>query len=98
MKGKITIVNICVVALFCVNLILIYQILFGSKGFFYYKKLKDQKQQLELKLKDIQNQNIQLSKEVNLIKHSREYQEYVIRKILHMGRKNEVLYIISNAN
>lgn len=97
MWKKFSIIKISVLVLLILNLTLLYQIILGPKGIFYFKKLRFQKQQLSLKLEDIQKKNMQLTKEVELIKKNREFQEYIIRKVLHMGKKNEVLYLVSNS-
>ena len=91
------IIKILIVVFFVLDIFLIYKVTIAPEGFYDYSKLKKIKRKYEKNIEDIHRENVKLSKEIELIKKDREFQEKVIRKKLRLGKKNEVLYIISDS-
>lgn len=58
-----------------------------------YRTLKEQHQALDTRIKELDAQNIALSREIRLLQSDVEYQEKVIRNRFNFVKDNEVLYI-----
>ena len=68
----------------------------SPSGIFNYLKLKKLKENYEKKIELLNLHNVELSQKIQLIKNNREFQEKIIRQRLHLGRKNELIYIRVN--
>ncbi len=79
-----------------INLVLIYQILFSEKNLFLYTNLKKEFNQLEVKEKKLEQENILLSRDIKRLREDREYLELVIRKGLNYVKPGEVLYLLKD--
>ncbi len=75
------------------NLILMYSLIWGDTGAFEYKLLKEQCLTLEAKIRDYDEKNLALSREIRLLQSDEKYQEKMIRTRLNFVRDNEILYI-----
>jgi len=91
----VRIFQVLILILFILNIYLGYKVLFAPRGINNYLKLKHIKKELIKEIDFIQNENIRLSKQIELIQHNRKFKEKMIRKILHYGKNGEVLYIVS---
>ncbi|MDK2921842.1 MAG: cell division protein FtsB [Desulfonauticus sp.] len=79
-----------------INLVLIYQILFSEKNLFLYTNLKKEFNQLEVKEKKLEQENILLSRDIKRLREDKEYLELVIRKGLNYVKPGEVLYLLKD--
>lgn len=76
-----------------INLVLVYRIVWSDQGFVSYNSLKEQHFGLESRIKELDEKNRNLSREIRLLQSDEKYQEKVIRKRLNFVKDNEVLYI-----
>lgn len=81
-----------------INCILIYSLIWGDQGLRAYRNLKEQHYLLETRIKDLDELNIALSKEIRLLQSDEKYQEKVIRQRFNFVRDNEILYIFPGAH
>ena len=75
------------------NAILLYSLIWGDKGAFAYKQLKEQCASLQVKIREYDAMNLALSKEIRLLQSDEKYQEKMIRNRLNFVRDNEILYL-----
>lgn len=75
------------------NAILLYSLIWGDKGAFAYKQLKEHCVTLQKKIHEYDAANLALSKEIRLLQADEKYQEKMIRNRLNFVRDNEILYI-----
>jgi len=76
-------------------LVLIYLFIQGDQGFFRYIKLREEKQQLLIKIEELKQENSTLYKEIDLLRNNYRYIEKIARERHQMGKKGEKVYIIS---
>jgi len=88
--------KIIIIFLLGVNFFLLYKVTISPNGIFNYLKLKKLKENYEKKVELLELHNIELSQKIQLIKNNKEFQEKIIRQRLHLGRKNEIIYIRIN--
>lgn len=75
------------------NLVLVYNLVWGERGTIAYKKLKAQSSNLEEKIRQVGENNLELSKEIRLLQSDEKYIEKNIRNRLNFVKNNEILYI-----
>lgn len=75
------------------NLVLVYNLIWGNSGAIAYKELRSRCDALEERIKRIADSNLALSKEIRLLQSDEKYIEKVIRNRLNFVRNNEILYI-----
>ncbi len=83
------------VLLAVVNVVLFYRMIWGSGGIIVFNDLSKKYRELEAELALVDTQNLQLSKEIRLLKSDDAYIEKMIRQRLHYVRKNEILYLFT---
>ena len=76
-----------------INAVLVYSLIWGSQGLNAYRTLKEQHQTLENRIKDLDAENIALSREIRLLQSDEKYQEKEIRNRFNFVKDNEILYI-----
>ena len=76
-----------------INAVLAYSLIWGEQGFRAYRNLKEQHQELNDRIKDLDAQNIALSREIRLLQSDEKYQEKVIRDRFNFVKDNEILYV-----
>jgi cell division protein FtsB len=75
------------------NLILVYNLIWGQRGAIAYKELRVRCDSLEERIARIGEANLQLGKEIRLLQSDDKYIEKMIRNRLNFVRENEILYI-----
>lgn len=80
------------------NLVLVYNLIWGNSGAIAYKELRLRCDELEEKIKRIADDNLSLSKEIRLLQSDEKYIEKMIRNRLNFVRNNEILYIFPGQN
>lgn len=75
------------------NLVLVFNLIWGKRGAIAYTDLKARHDALEERIRDIGEDNLELSREIRLLQSDEKYLEKVIRNRLNFVRKNEILYI-----
>ena len=75
------------------NLVLVYNLIWGNSGAIAYKELRLRCDALEERIKRIADSNLALSKEIRLLQSDEKYIEKMIRNRLNFVRNNEILYI-----
>ncbi len=80
-----------------INGILVYSLIWGSHGLHTYQNLKEQHQDLEERIREVESKNIALSREIRLLQSDAKYQEKIIRNRFNFVKDNEILYIFSGA-
>ena len=81
-----------------INLVLVYRLIWSDQGFVAYKSLKEQHLGLESRIKELDEKNRIVSREIRLLQSDEKYQEKVIRKRLNFVKDNEILYIFPGAH
>ena len=71
---------------------ILYFTVFGERGLLRIYHLNKEKQQVQLRLETIRNENMKLVREVDALKNDRRYLESIARRDFGMVRKNEVIY------
>jgi len=71
---------------------ILYFTVFGERGLLRIYHLNKEKQQVQLRLESIRNENMKLVREVDALKNDRRYLESIARRDFGMVRKNEVIY------
>lgn len=75
------------------NLVLLYNLIWGDRGVIAYKELRLRCDTLEEHIRQAGNNNMELSKEIRLLQSDEKYIEKTIRNRLNFVRSNEILYI-----
>lgn len=75
------------------NLVLLYNLIWGESGAIAYNTLRDRCITLEERIARTGEENLALSKEIRLLQSDEKYIEKMIRNRLNFVRKNEILYI-----
>ena len=75
------------------NSVLVYNLIWGERGIISYKELRERCALLEATIMKIEDDNLNLSKEIRLLQSDEKYLEKVIRNRLNFVRENEILYI-----
>ena len=75
------------------NLVLVYNLIWGDRGIIAYKDLKARCATLQASLDQIHKNNHDLSQEIRLLQSDDKYLEKVIRNRMNFVRENETLYI-----
>ncbi len=83
------------VFLIIVNVVLFYRMIWGGSGVLAFNELRKEFRALEFDIAQVDAQNLQLSKEIRLLKSDDAYVEKMIRQRLHYVRKNEILYLFT---
>ncbi len=78
------------------NVVLFYRMIWGDGGVLAFNALRQEHTQMQQELAAVEAQNIQLSKEIRLLKTDDAYVEKMIRQRLHYVRENEILYLFTN--
>ncbi len=79
-----------------INFVLFYRMLWGSGGILAYNELYKDYNLLEREIAAVDTQNLQLSRDIRLLKSDEAYIEKMIRQRLHYVRKNEILYLFTD--
>ena len=85
-------------ALGLANVMFFYRMVWGSNGLLAFKDLKEQHTALETRIKELDRNNLQLSREIRLLQADNTYVEKMIRQRLHYVRENEVLYLFTDSS
>ena len=75
------------------NLVLIYNLIWGDRGAIAYNELRARCDGLEEHIRIVGDSNLELSKEIRLLQSDEKYIEKMIRNRLNFVRGNEILYI-----
>lgn len=80
------------------NLVLVYNLIWGNSGAIAYKELRSRCDALDERITRIASSNLALSKEIRLLQSDEKYIEKMIRNRLNFVRNNEILYIFPGQN
>lgn len=75
------------------NVVLLYNLIWGDRGIIAYKDLRSRCVSLQSDLDSIHKANHSLSQEIRLLQSDNKYLEKVIRNRMNFVRENEILYI-----
>jgi Septum formation initiator len=75
------------------NLVLLYSLVWGTRGAVAYRELKNEQTMLVSRMNALDTINAELGKEIALLKSDAKYQEKMIRSRLNFVKPNEILYI-----
>ena len=84
--------NLISVALALVLLVMLGYAIFGERGVIRIMQAERQKQQLESRLTELQQEQQQLRDEIERLRHDRDYWEQLARENLGMVREGELIY------
>lgn len=77
------------------NLFLVYRLLWSDQGVFAYLELKDRYAELSTRIEQLDQESLELSREIRLLSADGPYIERMIRQEMHFVRDDEVLYLLS---
>ena len=80
-----------IIPLLAITLILYFTV-FGERGLLRIYHLNKEKQEVQLRLDTLKNENLKLVREVDALKNDRRYLESIARSDFGMVRKNEIIY------
>lgn len=72
---------------------LVYALLWSDTGLLAYNELKRRHAELTSRLEELDEQSVELSSEIRLLKSDRKYIEKKIREQMNFLRQDEILYI-----
>lgn len=75
------------------NLVLLFNLIWGRSGAIAYNELKSRCADFETRIMAVNNANLELSNEIRLLQSDEKYLEKTIRNRLNFVRSNEILYI-----
>lgn len=75
------------------NVVLLYNLIWGKSGAIAYQELKERCADLQTRILAVEEENLDLSREIRLLQSDDAYLEKVIRNRLNFVRENEILYI-----
>ncbi len=78
------------------NLFLAYNLFPGQPGFRDYLHRRELRLDLQQELKQVQEQNKQLSKKIRFLQDDSLYLEKIVRSELHFVQEEEILYVVSD--
>ncbi len=78
-----------------INIVLFYRMVWGGNGVLAFNELRKDYNALEMQIKVVDAQNLQLSRDIRLLKSDNAYVEKMVRQRLHYVRKNEILYLFT---
>lgn len=93
MLGRIILILILIL-----NCILLYQFIWGKNSLNHYLELKDRKRELKTNVESIQQENLELSRQIRNLNNNSEYLKKVIRSKMNLLRSNEVIYLVTNSS
>ncbi len=79
-----------------VNIALFYRMIWGGSGVLAFNELRKDYRSLELEVAAVDAQNLQLSRDIRLLKSNDAYVEKMVRQRLHYVRENEILYLFTD--
>lgn len=88
--------SVLAVTLVAVNIVLAHSLFLGDAGMPAYLRLKQQKQRLETKIQDLQDERVSLSSKIRLMERDPAFTERVIRERINYVREGEVVYFVSD--
>jgi cell division protein FtsB len=72
--------------------VILYFTVFGERGLLRIYHLNKERQEVQLRLEALKNENMKLVREVDALKNDRRYLESIARRDFGMVRKNEIIY------
>ncbi len=81
-----------------INAVLVYGLVWGDQGLMAYQTMKEEHRILEARVKELDEKNLALSREIRLLQSDEKYQEKMIRKRFNFVKDNEILYIFPGAH
>ncbi len=81
-----------------INVVLLYSLVWGDQGLMAYQALKEQHKLMEARVKELDEKNLAVSREIRLLQSDEKYQEKMIRKRFNYVKDNEILYIFPGAH
>ncbi|MDD3310809.1 septum formation initiator family protein [Pseudodesulfovibrio sp.] len=94
MHGRILLVAL----LLCINLFLMFRLVWSDQGVFAYLELKNRYAALQEKIDAVDAKSLDLSQEIRRLKSDKAYQEKVVRERMNFVKKDEILYIFPDDN
>jgi len=80
--------------LLVINAVLVYRLIWSdTQGILAYKALKEHLVALESRVKELDEKNVAISREIRLLQSDEKYLEKIIRQRLNFVKDNEILYI-----
>jgi len=86
-----------ITALGVLNVVLFYRMVWSPYGILVYHKLRQEHVQLEAQVRELDEHNLALSREIRLLRSDDSYVEKMIRQRLHYVKDNEILYLFNDA-
>ena len=94
MHGRILLIAL----LLCINLFLLFRLIWSDQGVFAYLELKSRYDTLQSRIEDVDRRSLDLSQEIRRLKADEDYQEKVVRERMNFVKREEILYIFPEGN
>ncbi|MBG0776473.1 MAG: septum formation initiator family protein [Desulfovibrionaceae bacterium] len=78
------------------NVFLLYRVLLSDQGVFAYNELRQRQEELSTRLQALTERNLELSRQIRLLKDDRQYIETIIRQQMHFVKEDEILYVFTD--
>ena len=85
-----------ITALGVLNIVLFYRMIWSPYGIMAYRELRQEHESLEKQVSELDQINLELSREIRLLRDDAGYVEKMIRQRLHYVKNNEVLYLFTD--
>jgi cell division protein FtsB len=79
--------------LLMVNVLLVWAIVGGGQGLRPYRRQQAVLSQVQSRLEQVREDNIELSRKIRLLKKDEQYKEQMVRIRLHYVHNNEIMYL-----
>ncbi len=79
--------------LLIVNVLLVWAIVGGRHGLHPYRQQQAALSQVQSRLEQVREDNIELSRKIRLLKKDDQYKEQTVRTRLHYVHNNEIIYL-----
>ena len=81
------------IILLAVNVLLVWAISFGDRGLGTYRQQQAVLEELQAELRQVREDNVELSRKIRLLNNDRAYLEQRVRTRLHYVHSNEIMYL-----
>ncbi|NCC23844.1 MAG: septum formation initiator family protein [Deltaproteobacteria bacterium] len=83
-----------IAALLALDLFLAYRFVFSPHGIMAYFEVQDAYRSMLMRVEEIEQKNVDLSRQIRLMRDNEMYLESVVRREMNYVRPGEVLYLV----
>lgn len=83
--------------IFLLNLFLLYSIVLSDQGIFSYLELRKRNEEMAIRIEELHDKTVELSREIRLLESDSGYIQKVIRQQMNFVKQRDVLYVFPQA-